>query len=58
MPQGYDEQAIHFPPTFKLIPHTGQYHLKRVPSWTDRVLHKVLQYTEHHKFELEPLFYR
>eukprot|EP00798_Chlamydomonas_sp_ICE-L_P001440 gene1440-32814_t len=38
--QGFSEQAICFPPTFKYIPGSEQYNLKRVPSWTDRILHK------------------
>ena len=36
--QGFHEQAICFPPTFKFIPHSDDYNLKRIPSWTDRVL--------------------
>jgi hypothetical protein len=36
--QGFHEQPIHFPPTFKYKPGTGQYTWKRVPSWTDRIL--------------------
>ena len=36
--QGFLEQDIHFPPTFKFFAGTEQYNLKRIPSWTDRVL--------------------
>ncbi|KAL6745845.1 Endonuclease/exonuclease/phosphatase [Haematococcus lacustris] len=37
--QGLEEQAIHFPPTFKYVAHSEEYSLKRIPSWTDRILH-------------------
>nr|CAD7587231.1 unnamed protein product [Timema genevievae] len=30
-----------FPPTYKFEFHTSKYDLKRRPSWTDRILHKV-----------------
>ncbi len=36
--QGFHEQPIHFPPTFKFVVNSDDYNLKRVPSWTDRVL--------------------
>jgi|LauGreSBDMM110SN_4_FD.fasta_scaffold145591_1 hypothetical protein len=36
--QGFHEQPICFPPTFKFVPKSDEYNLKRIPSWTDRVL--------------------
>jgi hypothetical protein len=36
--QGFHEQAIAFPPTFKYELSSDEYNLKRTPSWTDRVL--------------------
>jgi hypothetical protein len=59
--QGFDEQAIHFLPTFKLVPHSQDYHLQRVPAWTDRILHRTVR-RSHSKRQnhcsLEPLYYR
>ncbi len=53
--QGFHEQAIHFPPTFKLKPGTDEYNLKRVPSWTDRVLYIC---NAHESYAtLQPLYY-
>jgi hypothetical protein len=54
--RGFHEQAIHFPPTFKYKPGNDVYSGKRVPSWTDRVLHAT--YGHSLWFNLEPLFYR
>jgi len=59
--KGFDEQAIHFLPTFKLLPRTQEYHLQRVPSWTDRILHKTMRtaHSRHqHHCVLKPLYYR
>ena len=41
---GFQEAAIHFPPTFKFDPGTNDYDSsskQRVPSYTDRILYKV-----------------
>lgn len=56
-PQGYDEQPIHFLPTFKLVPHAEpkQYNMQRVPSWTDRILHKA---SSGPRCTLRPLYYK
>lgn len=54
--QGFDEQAIHFPPTFKFRPHSDEYNFKRVPSWTDRILHTVNATSA--AVTLTPLYYR
>jgi hypothetical protein len=54
--QGFDEQAIHFPPTFKHIPFSDDYSLKRTPSWTDRVLH--MANADPSFLVLQPLYYR
>ncbi|KPJ20134.1 Inositol polyphosphate 5-phosphatase K [Papilio machaon] len=36
------EPEIRFPPTYKYILGTDDYDLKRKPSWTDRILYKVV----------------
>lgn len=36
--QGFHEQPINFPPTFKFEMNTDNYDMRRIPSWTDRVL--------------------
>ncbi|CAH0715695.1 unnamed protein product, partial [Brenthis ino] len=36
------EPEIRFPPTYKFLMGTDDYDLKRKPSWTDRVLYKVI----------------
>ncbi|XP_013164333.1 PREDICTED: inositol polyphosphate 5-phosphatase K-like isoform X1 [Papilio xuthus] len=36
------EPEIRFPPTYKFILGTDDYDLKRKPSWTDRILYKVV----------------
>ncbi|MEW5297921.1 MAG: hypothetical protein WDW36_001099 [Sanguina aurantia] len=38
--QGFSEQEIQFPPTFKFKLNSAEYNPSRVPSWTDRVLHR------------------
>ncbi|XP_014243403.1 phosphatidylinositol 4,5-bisphosphate 5-phosphatase A-like isoform X1 [Cimex lectularius] len=37
---GWAEDEISFKPTFKMVPRTGRFNLKRRPSWTDRILYK------------------
>ena len=40
----FQEKKIEFPPTFKFDPNTHRYDTstkKRVPSWCDRILHKL-----------------
>lgn len=40
----FQEKKIEFPPTFKFDPNTHRYDTstkKRVPSWCDRILHKI-----------------
>lgn len=55
--QGFHEQAIHFLPTFKLYPGSvlHKYNLKRIPAWTDRILHTV-NADEH--CSIQPVYYR
>lgn len=36
--QGFHEQPLNFLPTFKFNNNSDEYNLKRVPSYTDRVL--------------------
>ncbi|XP_050350940.1 inositol polyphosphate 5-phosphatase K-like isoform X1 [Nymphalis io] len=36
------EPEIRFPPTYKFLMGTDDYDLKRKPSWTDRILYKVI----------------
>ncbi|KAM3965401.1 inositol polyphosphate 5-phosphatase K [Aphomia sociella] len=36
------EPDIRFPPTYKFLTGTDEYDLKRKPSWTDRILYKVI----------------
>jgi len=41
---GFDEGPLHFPPTYKYDANTDNYDTSkkaRIPSWTDRVLHKT-----------------
>lgn len=54
--QGFHEQEILFPPTFKLRPGTDEYNLKRIPSYTDRIL--FLCNASHDYCSLRPLYYR
>eukprot|EP00798_Chlamydomonas_sp_ICE-L_P003561 gene3561-13633_t len=54
--QGFQEQPIHFPPTFKFIPGTDEYSMKRIPSWTDRVLTKC-NGNDNMRFAIKPLYY-
>lgn len=54
--QGFHEQVIMFPPTFKYKPGSTQYSEKRIPSWTDRILHTA--YADEQDCALEPLYYK
>ncbi|XP_023934774.2 inositol polyphosphate 5-phosphatase K [Bicyclus anynana] len=38
----FTEAEIRFPPTYKFMTGSGDYDLKRKPSWTDRILYKVI----------------
>ncbi|XP_059050508.1 inositol polyphosphate 5-phosphatase K-like isoform X2 [Achroia grisella] len=38
----FTEPDIQFPPTYKFMTGTDEYDLKRKPSWTDRILNKVI----------------
>ncbi|KAJ1359241.1 hypothetical protein KIN20_017933 [Parelaphostrongylus tenuis] len=37
---GFEEQAVSFPPTYRLYVGTTEYDMRRTPSWCDRVLYK------------------
>uniref|UniRef100_A0A914CVZ6 Inositol polyphosphate-related phosphatase domain-containing protein n=1 Tax=Acrobeloides nanus TaxID=290746 RepID=A0A914CVZ6_9BILA len=37
---GFKEEPITFQPTYKHLVGIGTYNLKRIPSWTDRILYK------------------
>nr|QHB21516.1 venom IPPase 1 [Platymeris rhadamanthus] len=49
----FKEAPITFKPTYKMVPNTGTYNLKRRPAWTDRVLYK----SENDK-EITPILYK
>ncbi|XP_045772513.1 inositol polyphosphate 5-phosphatase K-like isoform X1 [Maniola jurtina] len=38
----FSEPEIRFPPTYKFLMGSDDYDLKRKPSWTDRILYKVI----------------
>ncbi|XP_047991045.1 inositol polyphosphate 5-phosphatase K-like isoform X1 [Leguminivora glycinivorella] len=38
----FSEPEIKFPPTYKFNTGTDEYDIKRKPSWTDRILYKVI----------------
>ncbi|CAG4969549.1 unnamed protein product [Parnassius apollo] len=38
----FTEPEIRFPPTYKFLMGTDDYDIKRKPSWTDRILYKVI----------------
>lgn len=50
----YEEQPINFAPTYKFEINSDAYELKRVPSWTDRVLYRVM---EDASCMLTPMYY-
>ncbi|XP_050666690.1 inositol polyphosphate 5-phosphatase K-like [Leptidea sinapis] len=39
----FSEAEIKFPPTYKFLMSSDNYDLKRKPSWTDRILYKVIE---------------
>ncbi|CAG9101971.1 unnamed protein product [Plutella xylostella] len=52
------EPDIRFPPTYKFILGTDEYDVKRKPSWTDRILYKVVANNyENVTLKAEPLSY-
>lgn len=53
--QGFSEQEIQFPPTFKFKLNSVEYNPSRVPSWTDRVLYRCN--AEPDMCHLLPLYY-
>ena len=54
--QGFYEQEIHFAPTFKMVKGSDEYSLKRIPSYTDRILFLCNAHPSY--CTLRPLYYR
>lgn len=58
---GFYEEKLKFPPTFKYYVGTSDYNLQRRPAWTDRILYKVkddqFYYTDF-KLGIEQLSYQ
>ncbi|CAG0888645.1 unnamed protein product [Cyprideis torosa] len=56
-----DEGFITFPPTYKFIPGTHTYDVRRRPAWTDRILYKMAAsdlYGERLRLCLQQLYYK